>query len=462
MNNYELMQNFLNNIKELAIDNPDTYIDEDIVYSCLIRYNIPNSKKPFENITHKFYLLYEYFKNNKNINLCEYPNFYFLVFQNGRLSGNEIKLYAPYDSKHIVEAAKKIFSFMAKNNITHQSKIAYIIRNDDLVIRVNTLEDAEKVIAFIQKDPFLRKNLLKVNPFLPNNNGIGMAMDNDFSFNSVLCEIISNFVLLLRNQNRINDLNVENLNAYIKESIPKIYDLDKRDIYKLLEKTTSKNFTLKDFYTHANNKLKDKYDLNGKRIATNPSYLEDAVRITEQYHPGYSIGAINQYIMNGNATGFTRKENARSNLIKNISPEMIMDTIINYLISKNISYSNNNDAIKKYVNSILNLNKENINENKTELNLDLNTIIEAIKRAYINTKFKYNKEQANNALQVLLMTGSLSYFTNQFNDRLYLKELSTKYDLRQCIMMYLGIDYTKSSIDDIVSKMEEIFTVKAL
>ena len=460
MNNYELMQYFLNFIKQFAIENPDKNINKNMIYYCLMTYNIPPPQNPTENITDKFPLLYDYFKNIHNIHLYEVPNFNFLIFKNKNLNGNEIKLYAPYDSKHIIEAAKKIFGFMAYNNIAHQSKIAYMIRNDDLVIRVNTLSDAEKIINFIKNDPFLRENLLNVNPFLPNNSGIGMAMDNNLSFNSVLCNIISNYVSLLRKENRINDLNVENLNAYIKKCIPTIQNLDEKDIYKLLEKTTSKNFTINDFYEHANNKQKYIYDSNRRRINIDPSYLESAIKITEQYHPGYTISAITNYINNGIATGFTRKENARSNLIANIPPQMVMYIINSYLTSKNIPYSYTNDAIYKYVNNILNLEKNN--NNNDELNLDLNTIIEMIINAYINTKSKYGKRQANWALQSLLLNGNLNYFTNQFNDRTNLKNLSNKYNLRQCIIMYLGKNYEQATAEEIVLRMEDMMAEKTL
>ena len=47
MNNYELMQYFLNFIKQFAIENPDKNINKNMIYYCLMTYNIPPSQIPF-------------------------------------------------------------------------------------------------------------------------------------------------------------------------------------------------------------------------------------------------------------------------------------------------------------------------------------------------------------------------------------------------------------------------------
>ena len=639
MNNYELMENFLKTVKQFALDNPNKNLSPKFIYSLLIRYNIPELKERFDMITDKYPILYEHFKNNPNISLYEINNWNFLNFKNGKIKGNEIKLYIPYNSDHIVIAAEKIFDFIAARNIEHLSKISHYIRNDDFVIRVNTIEDANKIINFIQSDPFLSKNLLNVNPFLPNNKGIGMAMDNSLSFNFTLCEMIANLVYMLKTKNRLADLNVKTLNAYISECIPSMSDLDKKDIYRLLEKTTKKHFKINEFYEFANEKAKDVYDDSRKRI-TNPKFyleraikitakyhpdyyiveainnyirgnkanfvnennayaslvkyvpsnmvislirkylieqsipfsndkdaiekyvqkivnksikennnekmhyledaiiitekyhpgfgvpalldyinvgkytgftrkenarnnlinnvppnlvipliknylnaknifyskdekaieiyvntilgkgisqkldqsqcLEDAVVITEKYHPGYGVPALLNYIMMGKNTGFTRNENARDNLTNNVPPNLVMSLIKNYLKSRNIFYYNDQEAIKLYVKSIVKTNTENI-----DFNLDL--FIDTLKRAYINTANMYNKGQANLALRHLLQDGDLLYFTDRFKDRVALQKLSSQYDLKDCIIKYLGQGYEYASIGEITAKMEEIF-----
>ena len=127
-----------------------------------------------------------------------------------------------------------------------------------------------------------------------------------------------------------------------------------------------------------------------------------------------------------------------------------MSLIKNYLKSRNIFYYNDQEAIKLYVKSIVKTNTENI-----DFNLDL--FIDTLKRAYINTANMYNKGQANLALRHLLQDGDLLYFTDRFKDRVALQKLSSQYDLKDCIIKYLGQGYEYASIEEITSKMEEIF-----
>ena len=126
-------------------------------------------------------------------------------------------MYVPLDQAHLQKGADYIFDFISKNGIEHQSKIARMIRNDDIVIRVNTKEDAEKVMEYIHSNPYIMEGLMRVNPFLANNNGIGLAMDNNFSYNDTVCEAIAGYYNYLKRYNRMDLFNVDGLNNYIKQ-----------------------------------------------------------------------------------------------------------------------------------------------------------------------------------------------------------------------------------------------------
>ena len=143
------------------------------------------------------------------------------------------------------------------------------------------------------------------------------------------------------------------------------------------------------------------------------------------------------YVKDDDFVGFTRKENAREDLINNVPSVMVMSIVRNYLEEKNISYVSDYEVIEKYVKNVLGIIR-NDNE-KLEFNLDY--IIEAIKNAYKNTKYKYNQGQAECALRHLLTDGNLLYFTNQFDDRTLLQNISSQYNLKDCIISYLGKEF---------------------
>ena len=429
--NYDKMQDFLDVIKKLALENKNRDINSDLVYSLLINYGLDNTERV--SLKDKFVDFYEFFANTPNLRVYERANSAFIWFTNGKLNGNEVKLYAPFAKDKIVEAGRQIFTFLASNNITHQSKIATFERNDDLVIRVNTLEDAKKICDFIHSNPNLNENMLTVNPFLPNNNGIGLTMDNNYSFNYELSTAIANFVKILKSKNRVKDLNVESFNVFLENYIKEIKDLDLKDIYTLLSQTTSKDFDVSMFYAHAQNKAIDKYDSRYNRIVDPKFYLNQAILVTEKYYPGQSKFAMLKYL-NGNIEGVTRKEGAREGLAKylpvnvaiNIMAKEIYGTLDNTVFFE--------EMVSEYVDCVLNKNRVMIDDTKNLGNVVINEdptaeIIDVVKNAIKNTLNAYDIKQAKGAL-VKLFEGRTEYITNRFGDREKINMLLKKYSLQ--------------------------------
>lgn len=427
-NNYHRMQEFLDMMREFAISNPNRVITSDFVYSNLIRFGINSTQSPSESIKENFDYWKTRYRFNKNINVFEtdiLKNFCF--FANGEIKGNEVKLYIPLDKNHIKNGANQLFDFIASTGIEHQSKIATIIRNDNVVVRVNSLEDAQTIIQYVNSNAYIREGMLNVNPFLPNCNGVGITMDNNFSFNSELSKIISNFIELLKNNNRLDLFTVEELNKYITNSISSIYNLDLKDIYSLLSKTTSRNFKLQDFYNHANNKLIDKYD-DRERIVEPIYYLQNAIKVTEKYYPGNSKTAILQYL-NSVSNYFTNKEKARVGLLKYVKPSDVIPLMRKVLQERNMAIPHSDEQlVEQFLNIVL--NKQNNYYEQFEI----------IKRAYTNTFNVYGEGQAAAAFRDLFVNDGVKYFTNRFNDRTDLKNNVIPYGAKRIILSNINIE----------------------
>ena len=442
--NYDKMQDFLNVIKKLALENKNREINSDLVYSLLINYGLDNTERV--SLKDKFVDFYDFFAHTPNLRVYEKTDSAFLCFTNGKLNGNEVKLYAPFAKDKIAEAGRQIFTFLANNNITHQSEIATFERNDDLVIRVNTLEDAQKICDFIHSNPFLSENMLTVNPFLPNDNGIGLTMDNKYSFNFELSIAIANFVKILKSKNRVKDLNVESFNVFLENYIKEIKDLDLKDIYTLLCQTTSKDFNLSKFYAHAQNKAIDKYDIRHNRIVDPKYYLNQAILVTEKYYPGLAKEAMLKYL-NGNIESFTRKEGAREGLVKYVPVNIaisIMSKELYGTVDNTVFFE---EMVKEYVDKVINKNKlMNDDTQKLEnLNVrveDPNEIIDIVTNAMQSTLTVYNDKQARGAL-LKLFSGNPQGITNRFGDRERVNALLNRYSpqiIKNVIMNYVKED----------------------
>lgn len=434
------MQYFLNMIKEYAKSNPNQEITENFIYSNLIRFDIPSYQKPGEYISDiHFNGWINRYRNNENIDV-NFHNFqyYFLWFINGRIKGNEVKLYIPMDYEHIERGANELFDFISSTNIEHQSKIASCIRNDNVVVRVNSLEDAKAIVDFVQNNPYIKQGMINVNPFLPNYNGVGMAMDNNYSFNGVTSEIICNFINKLRENNQLELATVENLNTYVNQQKYGITDPNLRDIYELLEKTTSKNFEFEQFIEHVNNKLIDKYTSDRKRITDPSFYLEQAVIETSKKHYDFSVADSLRQALSGKPDGFTRDNRARDGVLKYVHPGNIINIMRTKLSENNVSIPRTDEElISKYVELVV-----------PKLNL-----FEIIQTAYQNTLKAYNKNQADTAIRNLILNGNIEYFTNRFNDRNLLRQHVLGKDIKRIILNEIDLNNLDvNNIDEIISR----------
>lgn len=431
--NYAYMQEFLDMIKEFAISNPANEITYNFVYSNLIGFRTNNFRDRiddnFDYWKHRYY-------ENKNISVFETDRLKgFCFFANGDMKGNEVKLYIPLKSNYVKEGANQLFDFLSSTNIEHQSKIATIVRNDNVVVRVNNLEDAKTIIDYVTSNEYIRAGMLQVNPFLPNCNGVGITMDNNFSFNSELSKAIAGFIEYLKANNLLHLANVENFNNYINSSLSKIVDLELKDIYCLLAKTTSKDFSLQDFINHANSKLIDRYDDERKRIIDPSYYLENVIMITEKFYPANSKTAIKEY-MHSNATYFTNKKRAREGLMKYVRPGDLVPLMRAKLQEKGVAIPNKDEElIDKYLDIVL--NKQNNYREQFEI----------IKQAYVSTLSVYDINQAITAFKSLFVYNNVKYFTNRFGDRERLIKSVLPYNIKRIIIS--NIDTTNLDINDI-------------
>jgi len=444
------MQNFLDELKEFAISNPNKTIDYHFVYSNLISFNIDKKQLIYQNIKLTYYESWKNrYKNINNLRVDDNLQGDFCWFFNSGNVINAIKMYIPMDYDHIKEGANQLFDFISSTNMIHQSKIASGIRNDNVVIRVNSLDDAKKIADFVSQNPYIQQGMLKVNPFLPNYNGIGMVMDNRFSFNSELSKLISSFIEMLKSYNRLDLLNVKEFNKFIINQKNNVQDLDLKDIYSLLQMTTSGNFEFQQFINHSSNKLVDDYDNKRNRIVDPNHYLERAIEITEKNYPGNSNKGIIEYLK-GNPNLFTRKDGARDGLIKYVNPGDLINAMRTKLSENHIDIPmRDQELIDKYLGLVL--NKQN----------NYTSEFQMIQNAYKNTMQKYNETQAKVAFENLYLYKNPKYFTNQYGDRTKLSNPNIIENFKKIVLSNIDINNIDiNNISDVLNRFTQTLSNK--
>ena len=152
---------FLKRLANIYAQNPDLPITKSSIYYELRSFNVHNNKN--EKIANTSLInvqlnLNEKYKNDERVNTFTFGKGYFWAIENReQLSDEEfygkiekaIKLYVSVDSKDMYMVASSLFDFIINEKIITQSKIAKEMRNDALVLRVSTKEEALKIINFL-------------------------------------------------------------------------------------------------------------------------------------------------------------------------------------------------------------------------------------------------------------------------------------------------------------------------
>ncbi|MBR2744883.1 MAG: hypothetical protein IKE01_06300 [Clostridia bacterium] len=167
----------------------------------------------------------------------------FLRFYNPELTTNyqlnksePIKMYISLGKDGAFLFLYSLMKFCDNNRILHNSKLAHSIRNDDVVLRVYSLNDAEKIADFIRNSGF---NLNNPNPFCFVDGKIGYAMDSGKSYNEYVAETIEEYISNLDNE---TEAGYESFREYVES-------LEGDDVKLLsLKLALDSSKTIQDFY----------------------------------------------------------------------------------------------------------------------------------------------------------------------------------------------------------------------
>lgn len=378
MTNVEKRNLFLKYLAKIYSQNPDFPIFEDTIYRELTSFVIKDEKQrviPKTNLVPvQTALGREYQKNTWN-------HSYFLIFENRNGSSDKdfydkicksIKLYISVDEKDVYQLSQKLFDFLLKENIVCQAKVAQEMRNDCLVARVETKEDARKVTEYINSLKFIDKENKKEytpvnrpNPFLLGEDKVSVTIDGRLSYNSVVSSLIRDYLQEKRNTNQMHQDNVssEDFALYVS----KILEMSKRDpsvanmyskgenrsfliVTNILKKNLENSLSfeeLLDFQglhdVKENTIIPSKYSEETKRTVK-----EIIARLGQKYDNLETLhkNILLEYFKSGNTRVFTRDYNIRNTIIDNYPPQVLKDIVSELGFDSLVNAAE--ETIKKY------------------------------------------------------------------------------------------------------------------
>lgn len=343
------VQNFLDMIIELVRSNPSLKITNRFLYAQLISFNLGVGVIPFENVEKFFRDWITKFQNHPTIDVYrDKKNPYVCRFLSRREANMTLKLYIPFKATYIKDCVLELFDFLTRENITHDSKVLSSVRNDNVIVKVTCIEDANKIIKYVKNNMLLSNNLLNTNPFLFPCSVVGATVDNNYTYLVEICEVLASVAEELRNRGELEKYTVKFIRNTFSKLTIKCNDDELSEIYSMASLILDKDSTIQDFanYVLENGDISyvGKHGSKKANLTNSVEYLNKAIIETFNRYNNLSfvINAVKLYISNGDSRGFTRINHVRQNIdlycdkeqLKSLFDKDQLDFSIKYYILK--------------------------------------------------------------------------------------------------------------------------------
>lgn len=492
MNRIKEINKFLKYYAKIYVQNPKLDITSDTIYDGLKKYGYKD--KELKSLSNLFNPFIEKYTNSKTLHVYKSKKqkcFLRFYSKNLKKDPKHIKLYISYKEEDMYTCASKIFDFIDQNNIMTASKIADETRADSIVLRLYAIEDAIKVINFINNDRELKKKAKSTNPFLFKQGVIGMAYDEYANYNGILSMLIAEYYKECRNNNTLKNVSIEGLIYFIQSyesknfnDINNIKNYKNSDIYK---KYIKQYTSYGEFITSINNIIKliikeldNKFDINDYfniikdfrneqndkskyynqiDIYSNNTYtlFIDALQATYKKYDlnKEQLAELIRNCIQNNYNNITNDNNYR-NLVRDlIKPDDIFTYCTKFLKEMKIDFQNKS-IVSTFADTLCNkfsLERtedltEDINQIKTEYRKKYDLFINAI----TYTIQKYNiDEKSIIKLIIQMMNGNYENIARGDNNyREQLQKNINPSDIEIILQMHLELSgYDINKIDDI-------------
>ena len=227
MSKIERRELFFEHIKKIYMQNPNFEVTPDTIYYELSLFNVQDGKQmriSNDNLINIQAQLSNDFRKKDKIK-CFSNGYFFAIENRGSYDdktfydkmNTSIKLYIACDIKNLYNVTSLVFNCMIDENIITQSKIAKEMRNDVLVVRVSTMEEAEKVSEFVNSLDY--NSLISYNPYILINGKVGMTYDGTLSYNKTLSLLMNSYFNTKKNSNSLDKSTMEDFVNFIKREV---------------------------------------------------------------------------------------------------------------------------------------------------------------------------------------------------------------------------------------------------
>ena len=192
---YESMDSFIKQIRDIAeayYKATGQMLDENAVYHELRRYGLKpqdwSDSEHLKDVSDFFKHWVQDYSHGPGLRVfvsISWPHFCQFKSRDELYDYEFIKLYIPLDYEHLERGAEELFTFLEEQGIVHESKIARVLRSDNVVVRLSKKDvaGAKKILDFVAQNQYLQEGLNPNNPFIPTVGGVGIMSDRGGSYN---------------------------------------------------------------------------------------------------------------------------------------------------------------------------------------------------------------------------------------------------------------------------------------
>ena len=441
MNNIETSSGLLEFFKNILSNNTNISLTDDMIYDSIIKINVPE-----EQLSVEIDSLFDEWKT-KFAALNIKVNDDYLEINNKSLKvPSPLKVYISMDCNHIYKNINKIVNFL--NDTPFQLRISKYIRNDNVIIRLSSIEDLIKLDKFI--DDNIDDGLFDPNPFTFVYNKLGITIDGSLSFNSIISNCLYKYLISKKDDyntiqiddfyNYIIDLYTNTfitLNNYSNMEIPNIDNIlfeEKSIVYyknllELILKSSEDKFNIKQLEDHFN-KVNDIKELAFDKLAYKTYNSILLLKIIYKDQIPNLLDRLYKYIETGEKNYITNEGSLRINIyISNLKEG------INKVLKKNdMNLADLFNKLKTY--------DKDLSVNTLTTSKDLQELIKELSETY-------DYKTAIDIIQVYLHTNDVALFTRNNNLRKKIVDNSLRNNIISVLLE------KKLSFSEYCDKLEE-------
>lgn len=152
-----------------------------------------------------------------------------------------INIFVPFKSNYLKEGVNILEKHLSERKVKHLTSVSRLYRNDNVMVRVYTPEDAQIVSAFVNSNEYIQNGICKPNPFAIQKDNLAYVYDDSLSYVLVISSLISDYMADKIKNKKLNQISLQNFYDYSINTYNYLIQKSKRNDFAFLSENDQMN-----------------------------------------------------------------------------------------------------------------------------------------------------------------------------------------------------------------------------